>query len=89
MNYREPSATQWTCDFEVPKLEFEDVSTKKNMEKVEVRIPGKDEGSKLPLDETKIMKWGAKTYHSILEIVDNGKYLMRAYRRVLVKVVDR
>ena len=89
MNYREPSATQWTCDFEVPKLEFEDVSTKKNMEKVEVRIPGKDEGSKLPLDETKIMKWGAKTYHSILEIVDNGKYPMRAYRRVLVKIVDK
>jgi hypothetical protein len=59
------------------------------MEKVEVRIPGKDERCKLPLDETKIMKWGAKTYHSILEIVDNGKYPMRAYRRVLVKAVDR
>jgi Protein of unknown function (DUF1593) len=89
MHYREPSATQWTCDFEVPKLEFEDVSTKKNMEKVEVRIPGKDEGCRFPLDETKIMKWGAKTYHLILEIVDDGKFPMRAYRRILIEVVDR
>jgi hypothetical protein len=29
MHYREPSATQWTCYFEVPKLEFEDVLSRR------------------------------------------------------------
>ena len=88
MHYAEPSATQWTVSFEVPKLKFKDVSTgKKKMEKVEVDIPGKDEGCKFPLDETKIMKWGQKTYHLILEVIDNGKCPMRSYRRILVEVV--
>jgi hypothetical protein len=59
------------------------------MEKVEVRIPGKDEGCRYPLDEIRIMKWGAKTYHLTLEVVDNGKFPMMAYRRILVEVVDR
>jgi hypothetical protein len=87
--YAEPSATQWTVSFEVPKLVFNDLSTsKRKMEKVEVTLPGKDEGCKFPLDETKIMKWGKKTYHLILEVVDNGKYPMRSYRRILVEVKD-
>ncbi|CZR69832.1 uncharacterized protein PAC_19732 [Phialocephala subalpina] len=86
MHYGEPSATQWTCRFEVPKLGFEDISSEKNMGRVQVRVPGKDDGCMFPLDETKIMKYGPKTYHIILEVVDNGKFPMRAYRRVLVEV---
>jgi hypothetical protein len=86
-HYREPSATQWTVGFEVPELRFVDVSQgKRKMEIVEVKVPGKDEGSVFPLDENKIMKWGPKTYHLILEVVDNGKFPMRSYRRVLVEV---
>ena len=87
LHYREPSATQWTVDFEVPQLKFVDVSQgQRKMEKVEVRIPEEDEGCVFPLDETKIMKWGAKTYHLILEVVDNGKFPMRSYRRILIEV---
>lgn len=87
MHYREPSATQWSVHFEVPELKFVDVSNgSRKFEKVEVKIPGKDEGCVFPLDETKIMKWGPKTYHLILEVVDNGKFPMRSYRRVLVEV---
>jgi hypothetical protein len=87
LHYREPSATQWTVDFEVPELKFVDVSQgQRKMEKVEVRIPEEDEGCVFPLDETKTMKWGAKTYHLILEVVDNGKFPMRSYRRVLIQV---
>jgi hypothetical protein len=89
MHYAEPSATQWTTSFEVPNLKFEDVSAgKRKMECVKVRIPGRDEGIVFPLDKTKLMKWGAKTYHLILEVIDDGKYPMRAYRRILVEVVD-
>ena len=87
MHYREPSATQWTVGFEVPELEFVDVSRgKRKMEIVQVKLPGKNEGCVFPLDETNIMKWGPKTYHLILEVVDNGKFPMRSYRRVLVEV---
>ncbi|CAM6001914.1 unnamed protein product [Sphagnum balticum] len=86
MHYREPTATQWATRFEVPELGFEDVSVKRNMEKVEVKMPDQDAGIKFPLDETKIMKYGAKTYHLILEVLDNGKNPMRSYRRVLVEV---
>lgn len=88
MHYAEPSATQWTTGFEVPKLEFEDVSAKKNKEKVKVKLPGREEGCTFPLDETKMVKWGSKVYHLILEVVDNGKYSMRSYRRILVEVSD-
>ena len=87
LHYREPSATQWTVDFEVPELKFADVSqSQRKMEKVEVRIPEEDEGCVFPLDETKTIKWGAKTYHLILEVVDNGKFPMRSYRRILIEV---
>ncbi|KAG9235728.1 cellulose-binding protein [Amylocarpus encephaloides] len=89
MHYQEPSATQWNIKFEVPKLEFqESPSSKRKMEIVEVTVPGKDEGCVFPLDETKIFKWGPKTYHLILEVVNKGKYPMRMYRRFLVQVVD-
>ena len=85
--YREPSATQWNVGFEVPELKILDVSKgQRKFEEVEVKIPGEDEGCLFPLDETKIMKWGPKTYHLILEVVDNAKYPMRSYRRVLIKV---
>lgn len=89
MHYREPSATQWSVGFEVPELKFVDVSEGvRKMEKVEVKIPGKDEGCVFPLDETKIMKWGPKTYHLILEVVNDGRFPMRGYRRLLVEVGD-
>jgi hypothetical protein len=87
-HYREPSATQWNCEFEVPKLEFMDVSTKNNMEMVKLTVPGKEDGCPFPLDDKKIMKWGLKTYHLILEVVDKGRFPMRAYRRILVEVVE-
>ncbi|KAH7399967.1 cellulose-binding protein [Cadophora sp. MPI-SDFR-AT-0126] len=89
LHYREPSATQWTVRYEVPELQFEDESDgKRKYEKVFVRIPGKEEGMVLPLDPEKVHKWGPKTYHLILEVVDNATFPMRAYRRVLIEVVD-
>ncbi|KAH8591207.1 cellulose-binding protein [Bisporella sp. PMI_857] len=89
LHYQEPSATQWTVRFEVPELEFKDESSgKRKFEKVSVKIPGKDEGMVLPLHPEDIKKWGAKTYHLILEVIDDAEFPMRAYRRVLVEVVD-
>ncbi|KAH6669211.1 hypothetical protein B0J14DRAFT_641134 [Halenospora varia] len=69
MHYQEPTATQWTIAFEVPKLEFEDVSTGRKFEKVEVRIPAKEDGCVHPLNGS-IVPWGKKTYHLILEVVN-------------------
>jgi hypothetical protein len=89
MHYPEPTATQSNTKFEVPNLEFEETSEgDTRMQKVQVMIPGQDEGFVFPFDETKIMKWGKKTYHLILEVVNNGNHPMRSYRRILVEVVD-
>ncbi|KAH6724803.1 cellulose-binding protein [Leptodontidium sp. MPI-SDFR-AT-0119] len=88
MHYQEPSATQWSVGFEVPKLQFEDVSASKTFEKVTVKIPAKEEGFVFPLNG-KIIPWGKKTYHLILEVVNKGKYPMRGYRRILVEVDDK
>ena len=88
-HYREPTASQWSTEREVPKLLFEDCSaSERKMERVKVTIPRRDEGIVSPLDHSRIIVWGAKTYHIILEVVDNGKHPMRAYRRVLLQVVD-
>jgi hypothetical protein len=89
LHYGEPSATQWNVKFQVPELAFEDESDgKRKFEKVSVKIPGKEEGIAFPLNPDQIMKWGPKTYHLILEIIDNAQFPMRTYRRVLVEVVD-
>jgi hypothetical protein len=89
LHYGEPSATQWTVGFQVPELKFEDKSDgKRKFEKVSVKIPGKDEGMVFPLHPNEVKKWGPKTYHLILEVIDDAKFPMRAYRRVLVEVVD-
>jgi hypothetical protein len=87
LHYKEPSATQWTAGFQVPELTFKDESDgKRKFDKVSVKIPGKDEGMILPLHPGEIIKWGPKTYHLILEVVDNAEFPMRAYKRVLVEV---
>ena len=88
LHYQEPSATQWTVAFQVPELKFEDDGGERKLEKVSVKIPGRDEGMVFPLHPDVIKKWGAKTYHLILEVIDNGEFPMRAYRRVLVEVSD-
>ncbi|KFY85068.1 hypothetical protein V500_08724 [Pseudogymnoascus sp. VKM F-4518 (FW-2643)] len=89
LHYGEPSATQWTVKFQVPELTFKDESNgKRKFEKVSVTIPGKDEGMVFPLHPEEVKKWGPKTYHLILEVIDNAEFPMRAYRRVLVEVAD-
>ena len=89
LHYREPSATQWTVGYQVPELEFKDESGgQRKCEKVSIRIPGREEGMVFPLHPEKVHKWGAKTYHLILEVVDDAPFPMRAYRRVLLEVVD-
>ena len=89
LHYREPSATQWTVGYQVPELEFKDESGgQRKCEKVSIRIPGREEGMVFPLHPEKVHKWGAKTYHLILEVVDDAPFPMRAYRRVLLEVAD-
>jgi hypothetical protein len=89
MHYGEPTATQWAVHFETPELKFEDVSNgPRSYEKVQVKMPGADDGVVNPLDPSKIFKYGPKTYHLILEVVDKAERRMRSYRRILVQVVD-
>ncbi len=89
LHYKEPSATQWQVGFQVPELVFKDESNGgRKFEKVSVKFPGKDEGLIFPLHPDGIIKWGAKTYHLILEVIDNAPFPMRSYRRVLVQIFD-
>ncbi|RDW82948.1 hypothetical protein BP5796_04439 [Coleophoma crateriformis] len=87
-HYREPSATNWSVHFEVPTLEAKDISGAggRKFEKVEIALPGEAEGCPWPFDETKVFKYGEKTYHFVLEVTDNGKKPMKAYRRILITV---
>ncbi|KAK0104052.1 hypothetical protein ONS96_005155 [Cadophora gregata f. sp. sojae] len=90
LHYREPSATQWTVGFQVPELQLQDESSgKRKFEKISVQIPGRDEGIAFPLNPEKVHRWGAQTYHLILEVVDDAIFPMRAYRRVLIEVADQ
>lgn len=87
LHYGEPSATQWTTYFQVPKLEFKDESEGgRSFEKVSVKLPGKEEGMPFPLHPEGVLKWGPKTYHLVLEVVDDAKFPMRMYKRILVHV---
>jgi len=87
MQYREPSATQWTVGFEVAELSIADASTNGRFDKVEVSLPGKEDGCVHPLTGGN-MPWGEKVYHVILEVISKRKYPMRAYRRILIEVKD-
>lgn len=87
LHYKEPSATQWTVNFQVPDLLFTDESKGgRKLEKVSVKIPGEDEGMVFPLHPDQVKKWGPKTYHLILEVLDNAEFPMRTYKRILVHV---
>jgi hypothetical protein len=89
LHYREPSATQWSVKFEVPELTFKDESGgKRKFEKVSIEIPGKEEGVALPLHPDRVIRWGPKIYHLILEVIDDAHFPMRTYKRILVEVVD-
>lgn len=86
--YGEPSATQWTTRYQVPDLQVKDESSdgKRKFEKVSIQIPGEEEGMVFPLDPTITQKWGPKTYHFILEVIDNAEFPMRTYKRILIEV---
>lgn len=87
LHYGEPSATQWTTRYEVPQLEFKDESDGiRKFEKVSVKIPGEEEGMVFPLHPDHVQKWGPRTYHLILEVVDDAESPMRLYKRVLIHV---
>lgn len=87
MQYAEPSSTRWTIRYAVPKLQIEDAGPQAlNMAKVAVRLPSQDDGFLSPLDSRKFVPWGPLTYHIVLEVMDDGIYPLRAYRRVLIRV---
>jgi hypothetical protein len=88
LHYREPSSTQWTTSYQeiLPKLEFKDESDGgRKLEKVSVQIPPED-GMSFPLHPERVLKWGPKIYHLILEVIDDAEFPMRVYKRVLVHV---
>ncbi|KAE9379183.1 DUF1593-domain-containing protein [Stipitochalara longipes BDJ] len=87
LHYGEPSATQWTTSYQVPQLEFKNESEGgRNFEKVSVKIPSEEEGMTFPLHPDQVRQWGPKTYHLILEVIDDAEFPMRMYKRVLVHV---
>jgi Cellulose-binding protein Sde0182, C-terminal domain len=87
LHYGEPSSTQWTTAYQVPQLEFKDESDGgRKFEKVSVKIPREEEGIAFPLHPERVRKWGPKTYHLILEVLDDAEHPMRIYKRVLVHV---
>ena len=87
LHYGEPSATQWTTSYQVPRLEFKDESEgKRHLEKVSIKIPAEEEGLTFPLHPDQVRKWGPQTYHLILEVIDDAEFPMRMYKRILVHV---
>lgn len=57
LHYREPSSTQWTTFYQVPKLEFKDESDGgRKFEKVSVQIPPEEDGMSFPLHPERVLK---------------------------------
>ncbi|KAH8793027.1 hypothetical protein F5882DRAFT_399248 [Hyaloscypha sp. PMI_1271] len=57
LHYREPSSTQWTTSYQVPKLEFKDESDSgRKFEKVSVQIPPEEDGMSFPLHPERVLK---------------------------------
>ena len=57
LHYREPSSTQWTTSYQVPKLEFKDESDSgRKFEKVSVQIPLEEDGMSFPLHPERVLK---------------------------------
>lgn len=87
LHYGEPSSTQWTTSYQAPPVEFKDESDGgRKLEKVSVEIPKEEEGMTFPLPPDRVQKWSPKTYHLILEVIDDAEFPLRMYKRVLVHV---
>ncbi|KAF9889845.1 hypothetical protein FE257_006935 [Aspergillus nanangensis] len=76
--YREPSATEWNTDRDVPRLTVVPVGAAG--ETVRVRVPAAAEACDLEGGECRVL-------HLVLEVTDDGSPSLTTYRRVLIQVV--
>ncbi len=84
-HYREPTATQWEIDAEVPVLDIKYLDDKGR--RIEVNIlPPKEQSSAIMSEEETGTE---QRLHLILEVTNNGTPPLTTYRRVLMLVSNR
>ncbi|KAK3938178.1 hypothetical protein QBC46DRAFT_318213 [Diplogelasinospora grovesii] len=84
-HYREPSATQWSVEFEVAELGVRKLDDRGAL--VEVQLPGPEKCC-VELITRKALAKG-QLLHLILEVTDSGSPALTSYRRVMIQTTNK
>lgn len=84
-HYREPTATQWSAELEVPELSIKKLDDEGR--KVEVQIPGPEMCCVELLSRIALAR--GQLLHLILEVKDNGLPPLVSYRRILIQTTNK
>lgn len=84
-HYRDPSASQWTVEFEIGGLDIRKIDN--NGKVVEVKLPGPEMCCVELLSRKAIAR--GKALHLILEVKDNGTPALTSYKRIIIQTTNK
>ncbi|UKZ76839.1 hypothetical protein TrVFT333_004554 [Trichoderma virens FT-333] len=84
-HYCDPSATQWTVEFEVSELKIRQLNDSGTV--VEVKLPGPEQCCVELLSRRAIAL--GKALHLILEVNDNGTPALTSYQRIIIQPTNK
>ncbi|KAL9487803.1 hypothetical protein ACSS6W_000080 [Trichoderma asperelloides] len=84
-HYRDPSAMQWTVEFEIDELDIRTIDG--NGVVVEVKLPGPEKCCVELLSRKPVAR--GKALHLILEVSDNGAPTLTSYKRIIIQTTNK
>ncbi|KAL6890011.1 DUF1593 domain-containing protein [Trichoderma evansii] len=84
-HYRDPSAMQWTVEFEIDEMEIRKIDDNERV--VEVKLPGPEKCCVELLSRKPVAR--GKVLHLILEVTDNGAPALTSYKRIMIQTTNK